>query len=113
MPEEADDVPFQIDHALAKSHGGKAVLENLVLSCFFCNNRKGPNLSGIDPDTGSVVRLFNPRRDRWQRHFRWQGPILVGRTRSGRATIAVLDINAGLRVTLREFLILEGRFPPF
>jgi hypothetical protein len=106
-------LPFQIDHVLALFHGGKTVAENLALACFTCNNRKGANLSGIDPDSGALVRLFNPRRDRWKRHFRWQGALLLGRTRSGRATIAVLGINLPHRVRLRERLTAEGVFPPF
>ena len=37
--------------------------------------------------------LFNPRRQKWDRHFRWDGPLLVGRTAIGRTTIRVLQIN--------------------
>jgi hypothetical protein len=50
------------------STGGQAELEG-----FFCNTRKGPNLSGLDPQTGELTRLFHPRQDRWQDHFRWEG----------------------------------------
>jgi hypothetical protein len=71
------------------------------LRFLWCNLRKGPNLSGRDPLTGKVVRLFNPRRQRWQRHFEWMGFVLVGRTVIGRATVAVLDINGLQRVQLR------------
>src|SRR5438105_1815607 len=93
LPEEADEIPFQIDHILPKAHGGLTNLKNLAFACFACNNRKGTNLSGIDPKTVTIARLFNPRRDRWRRHFRWRGARLLGRTRTGRATIVVLGIN--------------------
>src|SRR5439155_1919765 len=79
--------------------------------CSFCNKRKGPNLSGIDPATGRITRLFHPRRHKWERHFRWEGPLLVGRTPIGRATIAVLSMNARLRVAVRAALMEEGLFP--
>jgi hypothetical protein len=83
----------QIDHIVARQHGGRTSLDNLALACFPCNNHKGPNLSGIDPDRGEMVRLFHPRRDTWSRHFRWEGARLVGKTAVGRTTIEVLAIN--------------------
>ncbi|HMC89699.1 MAG TPA: hypothetical protein VKI17_09125 [Gemmataceae bacterium] len=55
--------------------------------------------------------LFNPRRRRWDRHFIWKGPRLVGLTPCGRATISVLNMNAAHRIELRELLIEAGRFP--
>jgi hypothetical protein len=79
--------------------------------CHFCNAHKGPNIAGIDPHTGKLVRLFHPRRDRWSRHFRWNGALLVGRTPIARATIAVLSINHPRIVGVREGLMAEGAFP--
>jgi hypothetical protein len=107
-----DDTPFQIDHVIAISHGGPTRSDNLCLACFACNNAKGPNLSGIDPSTGKVVPLFNPRAQRWKRHFRWAGARLIGRTAAGRATVATLRINLDHRVAHRHMLIAEGVFPP-
>jgi hypothetical protein len=73
---------------------------------------KGPNIAALNPQAGRIVRLFNPRKDRWNRHFTWDGPILVGRTHTGRVTIELLEINRAEAVELREYLILEGSFPP-
>jgi hypothetical protein len=73
---------------------------------------KGTNLGGIDPQTGKKVWLFNPRRHKWQRHFCWDGPLLVGRTPIGRVTVEVLRINDIDYVETREVLIAEGMFPP-
>jgi hypothetical protein len=112
MPQEYDEPDFEIEHIIAKQHGGKSVGGNLALACFADNRHKGPNLSGIDPATGKRTWLFNPRRQKWSRHFRWQGPIMVGRTAIGRATIAVLAINRPYRVRQRAQLIAEGVFPP-
>jgi hypothetical protein len=47
-----------------------------------------------------------------KRHFEWDGPQLVSLTPCGRATIAVLNINAAHRIDLRELLIEAGQFPP-
>jgi hypothetical protein len=112
MPHQCDELDFEIDHIIAQQHGGKTVARNLALACFACNHYKGPNLAGIDPKTGRVVRLFHPRRHAWARHFRWNGPFLVGITPIGRATVAVLRVNLPHRVRLRRELIEEGLFPP-
>jgi 5-methylcytosine-specific restriction endonuclease McrA len=100
--------PFHFEHIIAKKHGGPTSAENLAIACIRCNLHKGSNLCGIDPATGTVVRLFNPRTDAWTDHFRWQRAILVGRTPTGRATIAVLEINHLVRVQTREQFLAEG-----
>lgn len=112
MPQAYDELPFEIDHIVAVQHGGKTVAGNLALACFADNHHKGPNLAGIDPVTKRRTWLFNPRRHKWHRHFRWNGPLLAGRTAIGRATIAVLAINLPHRVRHRAQLIAEGVFPP-
>ncbi len=112
IPQDFDEAPFEIDHAIARKHGGRTVASNLVLSCFHDNSHKGSDIAGLDPKTRRLTPLFHPRRHRWARHFRWPGPYLVGRTRIGRVTIAVLNINDPLRVALRERLIAAGGFPP-
>jgi len=60
---------FQIEHIVARSHGGSDEAENLALACRHCNLHKGPNLSGIDPESSEITRLFHPRRDEWHDHF--------------------------------------------
>ncbi|HEV3235853.1 MAG TPA: hypothetical protein VGZ25_02625, partial [Gemmataceae bacterium] len=56
--------------------------------------------------------LFNPRRQKWSRHFRWQGAIIIGRTSIGRATVATLAMNLPHRIAQRAALIAENGFPP-
>jgi hypothetical protein len=73
---------------------------------------KGPNLAGIDPVGGQMVRLFNPRLDRWIEHFQWQGVMAIGITEIGRATIAVLKMNDVLDLTARYDMRERGLFPP-
>ena len=101
---------FHIEHIYAKKHGGSDALPNLCLSCPQCNFAKGPNLSGLLDD--KIVPLFHPRRQAWDRHFQWDGAVLVGKTLCGKVTIQVLDINDPRRVRMRQLLIDEGRFPP-
>lgn len=111
LPQTLSPIPFEIDHIIALKHGGATNAANLALACFYCNSFKGPNIAGIDPSTRRIVRLYHPRKDKWWRHFRWDGPVLMGRTSIGRATIAVLEINHRDAVAVRQALIEEGVFP--
>ena len=61
--------------------------------------------------TKKLTRLFNPRRDRWNAHFQWDGPVLRGKTAIGRTTLYVLAINHPDRVEVRRLLIEAGLFP--
>lgn len=108
FPESFTRVPFQVDHIIPEKHEGQTTLENLAFACFFCNTHKGPNLSGLDPQTGQLTRLFHPRQDRWQDHFRWDGGVLIGLTEIGRVTIHVLRINRADAVAVRRSLREEG-----
>jgi hypothetical protein len=112
MAQACSLLSFEIDHIIARKHGGQAVPENLCLACFYCNSFKGPNIASLNPQTGKLVQLFNPRRHSWKRCFRWAGPLLVGRTPIGRVTILVLCLNNPRALTLRQSLIEEGVFPP-
>lgn len=112
LPQECDDRVLQMDHIISKKHGGRTDAANLGLSCFRCNSFKGSDISGLDARSGELTPLFNPRRHKWSRHFRWHGARLIGRTAIGRVTVAVLRINEPYRVELREELIEEGVFPP-
>jgi hypothetical protein len=105
IPQAYDRLTFEIDHIIAKVHGGPTIASNLAL-------HKGPNLSGIDPRTGRNTPLFNPRRHSWRRQFRYDGARLVGLAPIGRTTIEVLKINLPQRIRGRLELIEEGVFPP-
>jgi hypothetical protein len=103
--------PFHVEHILPIKHGGTDDPKTLAWSCHYCNLAKSSNLSGRDVETGRIVQLFNPRRQRWKRHFTWDGAVLTGLTPRGRATIAVMNINTPHRIDLRELLIEAGLFP--
>jgi hypothetical protein len=97
-------VTFHVDHIIPRQHGGTDDPANLALACYHCNLHKGPNLSGIDPDTGVMVPLFHPRRDIWGDHFALQDVMIIVLTPIGRATVRVLQMNAVARVQLRTTL---------
>jgi hypothetical protein len=109
VPRFAYATPFQVDHVIARQHGGATVSANLALACYHCNLHKGPNIASLDPPgTGSLTRLFNPRSDAWADHFDWAGAAVVGLTPTGRATVLVLNMNDPLAVAVRESLMAEG-----
>ena len=100
---------FQVEHIVARCHGGGDELGNLALACRHCNLHKGPNLSGIDPESSELTRLFNPRTDTWEEHFTIERGVVRGRTAIGRATAYVLNMNTERRIELRLALgDLEG-----
>jgi len=102
IPQDATPfIPFHIEHVIARQHTRDDSVENLALACDRCNAFKGSNLTSVDPQSGDFVRLFNPRRDRWGEHFRFEGGEVVGITATGRATVRLLNMNAPRRVELR------------
>ena len=110
FPERLAELRFQLDHIISEQHGGATAADNLAWSCLRCNKHKGPNMSGLETETGEIVRLFNPRADEWREHFVWEGPILRGLTPVGRVTVLVLRINRSDAVLVREALMEEGAF---
>lgn len=108
LPQSASALRFHIEHIVARQHGGSNDPTNLALACPECNFQKGTNLSGIDPDTGLVTPLFDPRRDVWADHFARHGARLVGKTAVGRTTVWLLEMNTGERLRWREILAHLG-----
>jgi 5-methylcytosine-specific restriction endonuclease McrA len=54
-------LPFQLDHIIARQHGGSSDSDNLALARLHCNRHKGPNIAGRDPLTGVIANLFHPQ----------------------------------------------------
>ena len=102
LPEWANPIPFHIEHIRAKQHGGDDHIENLALACDRCNLHKGPNLTGIDPESNAVTALFQPREQAWPDHFTSDGSLIVGKTAIGRTTLTLLQMNAPRQRQLRE-----------
>lgn len=113
LPQEATPfITFRIEHVIAKQHtpddDNLDDLKRLALACDRCNLFKGPNLSSIDPNSGEIVNLFNPRTDNWNDHFATRNAKIVGLTPTGRATARLLNMNDSRRVDLREQWLDEG-----
>jgi len=111
IAESSSKLKFTIHHIRAKQHSGTDEPHNLALACGYCNRHKGPNLAGIDPATGQMCRLFNPRSDNWTEHFSWNGPHVEPLTEIGRTTVAVLAFNGSQQLSIRRALLAEGAFP--
>ncbi|MBI4585607.1 MAG: HNH endonuclease [Planctomycetes bacterium] len=105
---------LQIDHIVPRTAGGKTVEENLCLACSSCNRFKGTRTRSIDPVSKRACPLFNPRKQDWHKHFRWNidGTKIVGLTPVGRATISALRLNNPWIVRTREFWVRAKLHPP-
>ena len=102
LAQDGQEATFHIDHVKPMASGGQTVAENLELACVSCSLRKAARRAAVDPVTGKLAPLFDPRRDAWQSHFRWQGVLLLGMTPTGRATVSALDMNRPLMVAIRR-----------
>ena len=92
---------YHVEHIIARQHGGGDERGNLAFACNHCNLLKGPNITSIDPDTGSTVPLYHPRTQGWAEHFRLEGGRIIGLTATGRTTVFLLQMNARQRMELR------------
>jgi len=102
LRQEREPLPFHVEHIIPRRHGGKDASENLALACLHCNLHKGANLSGLDPKTEKLTRLFHPRLDDWEDHFASRGGEIVGLSAIGRTTVNLLRMNKAGRLQLRE-----------
>ena len=110
VPQKAIHTKLHLEHIIALQHTGKSLEENLAMACDRCNLYKGTNLSGIDPDSGEIVRLFDPRSDIWDQHFALIAEEIIGRTPTGRATSLLLRFNSENRLRLRRKLLMKGHW---
>jgi len=106
--------PMEIDHIIPASRGGLTEELNLWLACSLCNDHKTNRIAGLDLESEMMVSLFDPRRQAWTEHFRWtaEGDRIVGLTPTGRATVAVLNLNRPTLVHARRLWVSVGWHPP-
>jgi len=76
-------------------------------------------MTGIDPETGDIIPIFNPRKQQWSDHFIWSTDSLkiIGITATGRATCNRLDLNDERHneesiIKARRFWVKGGWHPP-
>lgn len=97
-----DDTFFgcEVDHIISEKHGGLTREDNHAYACLVCNRKKGSDVGSIVPETGELVRLFNPRTDRWGDHFGLSplgllGITILASTPIGKVTSQLLGMNDG------------------
>ena len=103
-------IPHQLDHIIARQHGGTDSESNLALCCAACNRYKGPNLTSIDPETREATPLFNPRQRCWLNHFAIDERHILGLSPEGRTTSFLLRFNEEERLVERQALLAAGRY---
>ena len=101
----------QVDHIVSRKHGGSSAADNLAYACVICNRHKRSDVASIDPRTGGIVRLFNPRSDHWADHFQLEGAVIEPVSGIGSATASLLRLNAPERICERALLQSLGRYP--
>ncbi|MBD2354908.1 HNH endonuclease [Tolypothrix sp. FACHB-123] len=111
-PEMVFNFPFEVEHIVPISKGGANAEYNLALACRSCNLRKGTRSSGIDPESNTEARLFNPRQNEWKDHFQveTESATIKGKTIIGRVTIACLEMNSQTQIMARGLWIRLGLF---
>jgi hypothetical protein len=111
-PEAVFNLPFEIEHIIPLSRGGKDDENNLALSCRSCNLYKSDSVTGFDEETQIEAGIFNPRKHIWTEHFtldRKTGEI-TGLTSVGKATISRLRINSNSQLAARISWLELGLF---
>lgn len=105
---------LEIEHIHPKALGGKTSEENLWLACRECNAHKAVKIKDFDILTGRIVKLFNPRKQSWNSHFKFSEDCteIIGKTACGRATVESLKMNNFYQTTARLAWTETNKFPP-
>src|ERR1700752_487444 len=78
LSQEGQEATFHIDHIIPLTADGQTTTDNLALACVSCSLRKAARQTVVDRQTGEEVPLYNPRREQWSDHFRWDGVRVIG-----------------------------------
>jgi HNH endonuclease len=113
-PELITGGPLHVEHVFPEGLGGSTIFDNLALACARCNLHKGTRTRYRDPISGRTALLFNPRKQKWSRHFTWSedGTRILGRTQSGWATVSALNMNHPTIVMSRSLWVSLNVHPP-
>lgn len=106
---------LEIEHLIPVARGGSNDESNLWLACPLCNNHKSDKIEAVDPETGAMVPLFNPRTQPWAEHFRWSeaGIQVIGLTPVERATVVALHLdNDPDALEVRSYWVEADWHPP-
>lgn len=112
-PEAVFNFPFEVEHIIPVSRDGPDSENNWALACRSCNLCKATHVGGVDPNNQMIARLFHPRQDRWEDHFRadMESGVIEGLTAVGRATVVRLNMNSEAQIAARRQWMHLGLFP--
>ncbi len=101
---------LEVDHIVPEARGGTTTFSNLVLCCRGCHLHKHVKTEAVDPVTGAMVHLFNPRTQQWPEHCMLERDTgeVSGLTPIGRATVVALVLNSAHALATRRLLIRLG-----
>ncbi|KAB8331858.1 HNH endonuclease [Scytonema tolypothrichoides VB-61278] len=105
LPADVTFFPHELDHVIAVKHGGATNADNLAFACWRCNRYKGTDLGSFDPQTKAFSFLFNPRTQKWEKHFLIEDSRIMGLTPEGRTTAMLLQFNSDERIAERRRLL--------
>ena len=112
MHQSLQGATFHIEHIVPRSKGGITESENLALACPSCNLHKADSITVLDADSGETIDLFNPRTHAWSEHFEYDQFQIVGKTKTGEATVTRLEFNSPRKIKIREAELGFDLFPP-
>lgn len=103
-----------VDHIRPEAQGGLTTEDNLCLCCIGCNSFKRDFTTGIDPELGVEIPLYNPRSQNWDDHFKWSedSSVILPRTTTGEVTIQRLRMNRPDIIRSRQLWVSAGWHPP-
>jgi len=106
--------PFSIEHIIPLAKEGTNQINNLAHSCQGCNNLKYTTTELLDTVTGEFFPIYNPRKDAWNRHFKWSENFLkiIGISPIGRVTVELLKLNRKGVTNLRRAMRALNEHPP-
>ena len=112
-PEVVFNLPFEVEHIIRTSEHGPDDESNLALACRSCNLFKSNQQTRIDEATEELVRLFHPRRDRWDENSRVDAAdgTILGLTSIGRVTVAHCALNRGIHREARQAWMALKLYP--
>ena len=99
--------PLTMDHIVPRILDGPTESANLAAACYGCNQHKSLLMTAIDPATGELALLFNPRQQAWEEHFTWSNDftVVLGLSATGRATVVALQLNRPGLLNLQRYTL--------
>lgn len=95
-------------------------LPQVIVALITSNKARGGHKSRVEffwlltkASKAEAKGLFNPRRDNWKEHFRFNPTTfeMEGLTEIGRGTVNRLQINSRMQIRARQLWIRFGIFP--